>query len=107
MADVWVLHRTSVSGQSVRSQLIRADAIHCLQADEHTVRTADPLAQRVELANSENSNHGLPFDFHLALLAEIARARKSARDGEDQVVAAERDAFDQWAWKTYRVSELG
>ncbi|MDQ0956052.1 hypothetical protein QFZ24_010061 [Streptomyces phaeochromogenes] len=37
------------------------------------------------LAQSETNEEPLPFDFHLELLAEIARARRAAQDGEDQV----------------------
>ncbi|MGW6836302.1 hypothetical protein ACWGCI_23250 [Streptomyces sp. NPDC054949] len=107
MADVWVLRRIpETDDRVVRSALIRTDALRHLEANEYEVTLHEPGAEPVVLADSEGGNHLLPFDFHVELLASIARARKGAQDGEDQVVIAERDSSNEWVWKAYRLSEL-
>lgn len=107
MADVWVLRRIPATDDRVaRSALIRTDALRHLEANDYQVTLNDPGTEPVVLADCEQGSHLLPFDFHVELLAEIARARKRAEDGEDQVVIAERDTSNEWTWKTYGLPEL-
>jgi hypothetical protein len=110
VAEVWILRRRPKTRErEALSRLVRADTIRNLLATERQVTTSELGADEAfTLAMSARDEKPLPFDFHLELLAEIARARKAAEDGEDQVVIAERDedGASEWVWKTYMLSEL-
>ncbi|MFF0094653.1 hypothetical protein ACFYSF_32505 [Streptomyces canus] len=110
MAEVWILRRRPKTRErEALSRLVRADIIRNLLATERQVTTSELGADEAfTLAMSARDESPLPLDFHLELLAEIASARRAAKDSEDQVVIAERDeeGASEWAWKTYTLSEL-
>ncbi|WP_307711656.1 hypothetical protein [Streptomyces sp. V4I23] len=110
MADVWVLHRTpapATDTSAASSVLVRADTISLLRANEYSVKAGQHGATTVVLADSVDGNDALPLDFHIELVAAVTRARRAARNGdEDQVVIAELSRTGGWEWNVHPLAEL-
>ncbi|MEV4333731.1 hypothetical protein AB0K02_24865 [Streptomyces sp. NPDC049597] len=110
MADVWVLHRTPAPAtdmSAASSVLVRADTISLLRANEYSVKAGQHGATTVVLADSVEGADVLPLDFHIELVAAVARARRAARDGDqDQVVVAEPGRTGGWEWNVQPLAEL-
>ncbi|MCX5278113.1 MULTISPECIES: hypothetical protein [Streptomyces] len=111
MADTWILGTTLHENRS--GQLVRADDVsHLLATGDSVTASRIGSDDAVTLAHKdavglEAPAPSLPEDFHLALLVTLGKARKQARDSEeDLVVVPGIDDNKEWDWTIVPISEL-
>ncbi|MEV6956111.1 hypothetical protein [Streptomyces sp. NPDC051183] len=111
MSAVWV--KGTTLHEDHFGQLVRADLIgHLLGSTEEVAAAQIGSETTVMLAHKASIGLGatppdLPENFHLALLAKIAEARKEALESpEDLIILADLDDNNEWDWSIFPTSAI-